>query len=505
MKTTQLLDRRRAQNIEIMLRSLPREVTRDRLAEVICTAMPRFEPKPEPEPEPESQDCDETAAAATASRLKRLVALEERSPLTVDDLLSISAQFPTSDELKKVYRHVAATRATDSKSGSDLPPAETFVQTMGAVRRLESKLAVVVFAQQFDTHATSLLESLQLATSACSDIRNCDQLKRVMQLVLQLGNALNAGRGRPAAAFHLGSLLRLADTRSVDNKTTLLRVLADVAARSAPGEELVRLGVALPQLLEAHRLHMSELRSQLKHLLQGAALAKREATEAASNAHLEEDPRAAEATLVFGESAKVFGVVASDACDALELAMQELDVAVNSLAKFFMLDRSNRAAAVEEAETMEYILQTIFQFVKQLEQAHEQNVAEAAAEEEKKRRKEEAGQRGSVGAWGVSHDSLAKGVSLPRAGRDTGISASGQVEGGVLAEAMKARRGILHSDLTSASQPRRVQQAPKAVQSAIEKTVRGQVLRQPTSGHERTAGEAHDGAPEWSDDEWAAE
>ena len=46
----------------------------------------------------------------------------------------------------------------------------------------------------------------------------CGVFQLTLQLVLQLGNALNAGSGHPAAAFHLGSLLRLADTRSVDNK-----------------------------------------------------------------------------------------------------------------------------------------------------------------------------------------------------------------------------------------------------------------------------------------------
>ena len=58
LKATQLLDRRRAQNIEIMLRSLPREVSHDRLAEAICTAMPKVEPEPEPEPEPDLDLCE---------------------------------------------------------------------------------------------------------------------------------------------------------------------------------------------------------------------------------------------------------------------------------------------------------------------------------------------------------------------------------------------------------------------------------------------------------------
>jgi hypothetical protein len=180
-----------------------------------------------------------------------------------------------------------------------------------------------------------------------------------------------------------------------------------------------------------------------------------------------------------------------------------------------MLDRAAKQSAASDGpeETMDYILQTVYMFVRQLEQAHEQNVAEAAAEQEKTRRKEEGERRGSGRRWGVSHDSLASGVSLPRGGRDTGIGASGQVEGGVLAEAMKVRRGMMQQSSLTSSRPqaRHAQQAPQAVETVIDdmmKTVRPRELREPASAGAEQEGsdcQAHAGAPEWSDDEWAAE
>ena len=51
-KGVALLDRQRAQNIEIMLRSLPRWCDQDGLACAVCNALPIPEPEPEPEPEP---------------------------------------------------------------------------------------------------------------------------------------------------------------------------------------------------------------------------------------------------------------------------------------------------------------------------------------------------------------------------------------------------------------------------------------------------------------------
>ena len=501
-KGAQLIDRRRAQNIEIMLRSLPRWCLQDGLANAVCNAMPTLT---EPEPEPESEQ-----AEAEASRLQRLSELEpapSTDALHADSLLSIASQFPTSDEMQMVYRHVAATQSADSEPGSDLGPAEKFVREMSRVRRLESKLAVVVFAQQFETHAVSLAADLKLGTSACAEVRSSDPLKKVLQLVLQLGNALNAGNGRRAAAFQLGSLLRLADTKSVDGKTTLLRVLADVAAKSAADGELCLLGQALPLLVDAHRLHTDEMRAQLNHLLQGVALAQREAAEAATTADLEEEPGGAEATAAFSSRAGVFASHASARCEALKAAMGELDAGVSALSQYFMLDKQpkRKTADDEKAGSMESMLGTIQSFALQLEEAHAQNAAEQAAEDEKQRRQEKRDGATKAQRWGVSHDSLATGVQI-LSGHDTGIGAGGQVEGAVLAEAMQNRRKTLHDagglvgDLTPRAQREAHDALPADVTAALKRTTtpRGENAAELSSrSHSMEAG-----AP---DDEWAAE
>ena len=56
-----------------------------------------------------------------------------------------------------------------------------------------------------------------------------------MQVVLDVGNALNAGTNKGnALGFRVGTLLKLAELKAQDKKTTLLHFTADVVNKSAP-------------------------------------------------------------------------------------------------------------------------------------------------------------------------------------------------------------------------------------------------------------------------------
>jgi hypothetical protein len=62
--------------------------------------------------------------------------------------------------------------------------------------RVDSKLRVFLFKIQFPSQVSDLKRSLNIVNSSAEEIRGSAKLKRIMQTILSLGNALNQGTAR---------------------------------------------------------------------------------------------------------------------------------------------------------------------------------------------------------------------------------------------------------------------------------------------------------------------
>jgi len=61
------------------------------------------------------------------------------------------------------------------------------------------------------------------------------ELHALLQIVLDIGNALNAGTSKGnAVGFKLSTLLKLAELKAADKKTTLLHYVVDVRCLVSP-------------------------------------------------------------------------------------------------------------------------------------------------------------------------------------------------------------------------------------------------------------------------------
>lgn len=81
-------------------------------------------------------------------------------------------------------------------------------------------------------------------------------MRRMMQTILAVGNALNQGTARGAAVgFKIDSLLKLTDTKTRNNKMTLMHYLAKVVAEKLP--DLTKIHDDLPSLEPATKVQYS--------------------------------------------------------------------------------------------------------------------------------------------------------------------------------------------------------------------------------------------------------
>ncbi|KAK6927637.1 Formin, FH2 domain, partial [Dillenia turbinata] len=146
-----------------------------------------------------------------------LLALDD-SALDVDQVENLIKFCPTKEEMELLKNY--------SGDKENLGKCEQCFLELMKVPRVESKLRVFSFKIQFCTQVSELRRSLNLVNSAAEEIRGSVKLKRIMQTILSLGNALNHGTARGSAiGFRLDSLLKLTDTRARNKKMTLMHYL----------------------------------------------------------------------------------------------------------------------------------------------------------------------------------------------------------------------------------------------------------------------------------------
>jgi len=142
----------------------------------------------------------------------------ENENMTLDRLSSLVKIVPTAEEVKIVLDYQG--------DPEDLGNTEKFYLSMAEIPRLQTRLEFTIFKIQFPILIETVVVNLKLIEKALQEIRNSTHLRTVLKIVLAMGNYLNTStKGGQAYGFKLATLKQLKNSKSSDNKTTLLMYL----------------------------------------------------------------------------------------------------------------------------------------------------------------------------------------------------------------------------------------------------------------------------------------
>ena len=157
---------------------------------------------------------------------------------------------PTPKELEEITAH--------EREHPDIPldRPELFLKQLSTIQHFSERIACLMFQAQFHDAISTVSTKLTNLRSTCEYLCNSQSLKRVMALILTLGNYMNGGnrmRGQ-ADGFGLEILGKLKDVKSKEPGVTLLHYV--VRSRLAQEEdynfdELLPLPVPEPADVEA--------------------------------------------------------------------------------------------------------------------------------------------------------------------------------------------------------------------------------------------------------------
>uniref|UniRef100_A0A8C4W8Q0 Diaphanous related formin 3 n=1 Tax=Gopherus evgoodei TaxID=1825980 RepID=A0A8C4W8Q0_9SAUR len=148
---------------------------------------------------------------------------------------------------------------------NNLSEPEQFGIVMSNVKRLQTRLSAILFKLQFEEQVNNIKPDIMAVSAACEEIKKSKSFSKLLELVLLIGNYMNAGsRNAQTFGFNLSSLCKLKDTKSADQKTTLLHFLVEVCEEKYP--DVLNFTEDLQHLDKASKVSAENLEKNLKQM-----------------------------------------------------------------------------------------------------------------------------------------------------------------------------------------------------------------------------------------------
>ncbi|XP_034723820.1 protein diaphanous homolog 3-like isoform X3 [Etheostoma cragini] len=159
--------------------------------------------------------------------IRRMIVEVDEEQLTEPMIQNLVKHLPEQEQLNALAKY--------KNEYANLSEPEQFGVVMSSVKRLRPRLNHILFRLQFEEQVNNLRPDILAVNAACDEVRKSRSFGRLLELVLLLGNYMNAGsRNAQSYGFDLSSLCKLKDTKSADQKTTLLHFLAQVCEEEFP-------------------------------------------------------------------------------------------------------------------------------------------------------------------------------------------------------------------------------------------------------------------------------
>ncbi|KAI0214816.1 diaphanous related formin [Lamellibrachia satsuma] len=198
---------------------------------------------------------DDTVAKRTTKKVKELKVLDAKSAQNLSILLGsikipyeeIKRRIIEVDEdklsvalieqlLKYMPLPEQMTQLTALKDKYDeLSEPEQFTVVMSGIKRVVPRLKSIMLKMQFPDQIAEIKPDVVVATAAQEELKQSGKFKKILQLILLMGNYMNAGsRNAQSIGFDISFITKLNNTKTSDQKLTLLHFLVKTIEEKYP-------------------------------------------------------------------------------------------------------------------------------------------------------------------------------------------------------------------------------------------------------------------------------
>ncbi|KAK2586047.1 hypothetical protein KPH14_012044 [Odynerus spinipes] len=189
----------------------------------------------------------------------------DTSVINLEALQQIYEVRATKKELEEIAAH--------EKANPDIPldRPERFLKRLAGIDHFSERMACLMFQSEFQDAISSVSNKLTNLRTICDYLNNSNSLKKVMAIILTLGNYMNGGnimRGQ-ADGFHLEILGKLKDVKSKVPGITLLHYVVKARLAQEKSNLVEPLPLPVPEpadVEEASTINFEDITKELQRL-----------------------------------------------------------------------------------------------------------------------------------------------------------------------------------------------------------------------------------------------
>lgn len=319
------------------------------------------------------------------------------SPIAIKNaILAMDEQILTTERLTQMIKNAPTAEEQEVLEAYKgdigvLGKAEQFLIQILKVPRVTDRLKLLLFKQTFADRTTDLISNLSVLRDACNRVVSSEGLRKVLEIVLAIGNFLNYSPNKaPSRGFSVDFLTKLSSTKSTDNTTTILHFVAHMISQrqahllNVPKElEDVSIASKLPSQFFFQEIN--EISNALKHIKREVQKLTAEWAE-----RHQSDPEAEQTENEdrFKASMLTFSLLAKERMEAVNAVADELRTSAKTMARYL--------GEADEKAVLDDLLSIVNVFLSDLQKAindNERDETLKAQQERIARKKEESLER----------------------------------------------------------------------------------------------------------------
>ncbi|XP_044737044.1 disheveled-associated activator of morphogenesis 1 isoform X2 [Chrysoperla carnea] len=191
---------------------------------------------------------------------KVILSMDSKEQLPIDMVEQLLKFTPSTEEAALLEEH--------SDEIDSLARADRFLYEISKIPHYEQRLRSLHYKKRFNLALNEVTPRINSVMEASREVARSRRLRRLLELVLALGNYMNRGARGNATGFRLASLNRLADTKSSAAKgTTLLHYLVQILEKKF--KDILKLDEELTHVRDAAKVSLGELEKDVRQLRAG--------------------------------------------------------------------------------------------------------------------------------------------------------------------------------------------------------------------------------------------